>query len=290
MKFEDLDLLASLVETQSISLSARRMFLSNSTVSYRLNAMEKELGFPLFLHNKNRIALTSAGQYYYEQVKSLVDEYRKVVDQSKIINGQTKFVLGLPASFILRYKSVIESKFRNAFPKLMFDIKSYNFQDGIEPLLSFHVDYLITFHCRVRDMYKSIEVMDLFDRPYYCIVSERSSLADRSLIDPHDLKDVPFYSLNVLRASIEAFFNDCNENEVLSNIHYYDDVPVMIADLKKNNGACLTSYNTDSFTFPGCRYIPVCSNRKIHYVGIYRQDNKSYVSTWMNQAIKQLFI
>ena len=79
MNLDDLELLRNLMETQSISTTARRLFLSASTVSYRLATLEKDLGIRLFYHTRNQIILTKAGEYYYNHICELMGQYREII-------------------------------------------------------------------------------------------------------------------------------------------------------------------------------------------------------------------
>lgn len=66
----DIKVFLAIVETHSITGAADTMHFSQSTVSYRLKALEKELGVPLFYRNKgNRTELTSYGEHFIDIAK-----------------------------------------------------------------------------------------------------------------------------------------------------------------------------------------------------------------------------
>ena len=66
----DVMIFLSIVETHSITGAAEAVHFSQSTVSYRLKCLEKELGVPLFFRNKgNRAELTPFGQQFIDIAK-----------------------------------------------------------------------------------------------------------------------------------------------------------------------------------------------------------------------------
>jgi len=74
MDFHDLSTFLTIVETESISLAAEKLFLSQSTISHRLKNLETELGVPLILRNKGirAVALTPQGLEFLPLAKQML--------------------------------------------------------------------------------------------------------------------------------------------------------------------------------------------------------------------------
>ena len=289
MNLDDLELLRNLVETQSISATARRLFLSTSTVSYRLASLEKSLGIRLFYHTRNQIVLTKAGEYYYEHIRELMKQYRDIIRNAQTIDEEKEFTLGLPASFIYRYKDEITCVFSHKYPGLKFNVRSCDFREGLEPLVTGVVDYLMTFRCRTRNIPKSISIHELIFEPYHCLMRNDHPLAAVRMVEPKDFMDFSVYALELIKPAIEAFMVDNGVDSILSKIKYYDDLPVMIADIKKDHALTLTSYNPDTVLVPGCVYKQVHSNRQICYVGVNRRGAFDDISEWLTKAMIETF-
>lgn len=289
MKIDEFELLADLVQSESITTTAHRLFLSVSTVSYRLASIEKELKIRLFDHSRNRITLTEAGKYYFEHTDDLTKQYLQVVRKAQLIDEQKEFKLGLPGAYIYRYKNKIVHRFENEFPGVHFVLKSVDFRDGMDPLLSGSVDYLMTFRCRTKHAQKSLLIHDLLEQPWYCLMSNSHALAKKDVVEPRDVAESKLLSLNILRNSMEEFFDDNGLSEDKSTIIYYDDLPVMLADIRRQQGVMLTSYNPDSILIPGCCYKPVNSKKGIHFVGVAHEGKFSKVTQWMSKALIEIF-
>lgn len=79
-----------LAETRNFSKAAKRLFISQSTLSAHIKAMEEELGFDLITHVKKGFELTAAGKVFLEKTYELVEEYNLVVEQCReIASSQT---------------------------------------------------------------------------------------------------------------------------------------------------------------------------------------------------------
>jgi DNA-binding transcriptional LysR family regulator len=59
-----------LARTLSFTGTAQELFLSQQAVSQRISRLERELGFPLFVRNRNYVKLTKAGERCYEFFKA----------------------------------------------------------------------------------------------------------------------------------------------------------------------------------------------------------------------------
>ena len=78
----------AIVETGSFVAAARRVFVTQSTVSMRIKALEQQLGRPLFERSKAGAFLTPAGQQFHKHAVALVRVWQ-----------QARLDVSLPAGF-----------------------------------------------------------------------------------------------------------------------------------------------------------------------------------------------
>ena len=84
------------VRLNSFSAAAEENFISQSAISQQVQALERELGFPL-LERKNRsFTLTPAGKYFYQKSLILTADYERMCSEAaKIAHGdQTNLRIG----------------------------------------------------------------------------------------------------------------------------------------------------------------------------------------------------
>jgi DNA-binding transcriptional LysR family regulator len=75
VKIESLREFIALTRYRSFRVAAERLFISQSTLSVHIAAMERELGFGLIEHNRNVLTLTPAGTMFLTYAQKIVDEY-----------------------------------------------------------------------------------------------------------------------------------------------------------------------------------------------------------------------
>ncbi len=90
MELTDLRLFCHLIETGSFSRAAERSFVSQSAVSQRLRAMEREFGQILLDRGKGkgRITPTEAGKLLYEGAKPLLSQAEELEIRLRGLNEE----------------------------------------------------------------------------------------------------------------------------------------------------------------------------------------------------------
>jgi Transcriptional regulator len=86
--FKQLEYFIQIVNSGSYSEAADQLFVSQSSLSKQILALEKELNISLFDRHKRRIELTKAGQAFLPHARELILEYQNMsadISQFKII-------------------------------------------------------------------------------------------------------------------------------------------------------------------------------------------------------------
>jgi DNA-binding transcriptional LysR family regulator len=91
----------AVVETGSFTAASERLGLSKALVSKYVGEVEKRLGVRLFNRSTRRLALTEAGQNYYDRVLPLLDEYHSMLDDVAGEQSQPRGILRIstPVTF-----------------------------------------------------------------------------------------------------------------------------------------------------------------------------------------------
>jgi len=125
----------SVVESGSFSESARRLGLSQPSVSRQINALEAQLGVRLLQRTTRSLSLTEAGQVYYEKARLI---QRAVTEASQAISGFKDSPSGLlrvsaPHTWTEAKIAPHLGEFLNLYPDIKLDIQcNDNIQDMVE--------------------------------------------------------------------------------------------------------------------------------------------------------------
>ena len=71
MLYEKLNYIIAIAEERNLTQAAKRLYISQPTLTLYLNRLENELGVKLFDRTKSPVTLTDAGAYYLEKMKKI---------------------------------------------------------------------------------------------------------------------------------------------------------------------------------------------------------------------------
>lgn len=119
----DMALFVEVVKAKGFRAAADALGIPNSTLSRRINALEKAIGLRLLHRTTRKIELTEAGQIYFERSKRIVDEARLAHEQLGEMLAQPSGVLraSLPVDFAVTYLAPLIAEFAALYPGITFD-------------------------------------------------------------------------------------------------------------------------------------------------------------------------
>jgi len=128
----------SVIDSGSFSESARRLGLSQPSVSRQVNTLEEHLGVRLIQRTTRRLSLTEAGQIYYDKARKIQFD---VIEAGLSINGfkeKPSGVLKIASPYTWTEMKIAPylSEFLQQYPDIKIDIECNDrFQDMIEDRL-----------------------------------------------------------------------------------------------------------------------------------------------------------
>ena len=181
----------SVVRLNSFSEAAEENFISQSAISQQVQALERELGFPL-LERKNRgFALTPAGEYFYQKSLILTADYERMCGEAaKIARGnEDSLKIGYLRCYTGGEFHRALELFSEKHPDVDVSVAYGNHEELYAMLRSEEVDLVLNDQRRVfSDEYVNLL---LTTRESYVEVSARSPLAQLPQITPAELKNIP---------------------------------------------------------------------------------------------------
>ncbi len=101
--FNDIFIFIAIVETGSLISAAKRLNMSQATVSRRLQALEEELGIKLIMRSTRNFELTEAGKTLYEGVKDQQKYLDELVTNLSAKSQKTKGTLKIVLPTVMSY-------------------------------------------------------------------------------------------------------------------------------------------------------------------------------------------
>ncbi len=99
--FTAMKLFTKVADVGSFSEVARQEYITTSSISRQINALEEELGVSLLQRTTRKVSLTEAGAMYYERVRGVLTEveemYNDISELQEMPKGELR--LQIPVAF-----------------------------------------------------------------------------------------------------------------------------------------------------------------------------------------------
>jgi DNA-binding transcriptional LysR family regulator len=183
MNLEALQLLGSVVHGGSFAAAARENDSDPSLVSRKISLLEKELGFRLFQRTTRRLALTEAGQIYWNRIAPIIEELEHARDAANAVSEQPGGVLRFTTSVAFGHACILPliGEFRRQFPNIRLDLV---FEDRNLDLVAERIDLGIRLGTQVDG---DLITAKLFDTTYHICASPDYLSKSPPLDTPTDL-------------------------------------------------------------------------------------------------------
>lgn len=163
MTSRQLEMFFLLSENLSFGKTADALFLAQSSVSREIQALEKELGFPLFQRSFKSVCLTEKGKDFKQALAPLVNSIHTEI--SRIKNQPTQYTQRLRIGFfhIPSLKNIPDAVriFHQQFPLVLPELHQGNLEQLCQMFHAGQLDLMLAVRCvmnpkpsdRVRDIY-----------------------------------------------------------------------------------------------------------------------------------------
>lgn len=93
MLTDRLNYVLAIAEERNITAAARKLYVSQPTLTVYLNRLESELGVKLFDRSRTPITLTPAGVYYIEEMKKIEESEQKMRSSIRLVADPSRTLL-----------------------------------------------------------------------------------------------------------------------------------------------------------------------------------------------------
>lgn len=143
MDFKQLEAFVTAVDCNSFSEAAKKLFLTQPTISAHISALEKELHTKLILRTTKKMELTFRGQQFYEYAVNILNMRNNIIND---FTGGTQKVITLgvstiPSSYIL---PELMSAFSRQAPGIVFNVLQSDSKKVINKVLDGTIDFGLT--------------------------------------------------------------------------------------------------------------------------------------------------
>ncbi len=190
MQLDAIKLFCDVAEQRSVSKAAENAGLTQSAVSQRIIALEKELGVQLIDRSKRPLQLTGPGSTYHHGCRQILDSYERLTRRLAGANGSMRGRVRIDAIYSagIDLLNQLADDFRAAHPHTVVEATYHQPDEVLRRVRNDLADLgIVSYPQRWRDL----TVIDLREETMVLVCPSNHRLADRASVTPGDLADEP---------------------------------------------------------------------------------------------------
>ena len=160
--------------------TAEKVFISQSSLSRQIQALEDELQIQLFERDKRNVKLTNAGKFLQEQWREKIKEFDQIIRQAKKIDEGKAGTISItyPGSIAYEFLPKFLEVLSNNLPDLKIELTEPIDENHEKLLLNFQTDIAFS-----RDKIKNanIDSQKLYSEPICLVVPKNHPLNKKNL-------------------------------------------------------------------------------------------------------------
>lgn len=198
MTLQQLKYVIEIVLCGSINEAARRLYMSQPSLSKAVKELEKELGIDIFLRTSKGITLSTDGAEFLgyarqvvEQAELLENRYFNTAPSRQLFSVSTQHYAFAVNAFVemIKKHGALEYQFtlrETRTYEIIEDVKNLRSEIGILYISSFNEKVILQMMKE-----EGLDFHPLFEAKPHIFVSAQNPLASKSLVTLEDLEDYP---------------------------------------------------------------------------------------------------
>ena len=210
MEIRQIQYFLSIVDTGSFSLAADEFYISQSSLSKKIIALEKELGIPLFNRSKRKVFLTTAGEAFLEHARKIDVAYNAmIVDLKEFKSDADSFtVAAIPV--IAQYGiTTYIAQFKEVYPNIPFTLEEMDGLNILPALEEQRFDFAFTRHNFLDD--EKFTCLEICKDKLMVVVSKKNQYAARSKISLQELSKDNFIVFDRVTDLHKLIIEECKK-------------------------------------------------------------------------------
>ena len=228
MRIQQLEYLERIVEAGSINEAAKRLFLTQPSLSNAVKELENEMGIQIFQRSSGGISLTAEGREFMTYSKQILDQVNLMNERYK--NGQQRkqsfSVSAQHYAFVVHaFVELIKSVNANEYQFTLRETETQNiFNDLAQFKSELGILYTNGFNQKIMQrLFKENNLVftPLFVAKPHIFVSRYNPLTSKSSVNLSDLEDYPYLSYE--QGEVNSFYFS---EEILSTLSHKKSIKV----------------------------------------------------------------
>lgn len=286
MELRHLKYYVAVVEEQSYTKAAERLFISQPPLSRQIQNLELELGVQLFERGSRPVKTTEVGQFLYLHAVKLLANAEEIKTMTQRVGTAEKtLTMGFVGSLLYGLLPKIIYLFRQQQPQLKIELTEMNTKLQIDALKEGKID--VGFG-RLRISDPAIRRILLRDEPLMVAVHSQHHLASAekglylsNLVD-ENLFIFPNHSKPNFSTQIRSLFYEHGLDP--SNLVEIREVQLALGLVAADEGICIIPQSARAIQIPNLKFIPLLDNAAISpvFLAIRNMDENANIRSLLD--------
>ncbi|MEW5868158.1 MAG: LysR family transcriptional regulator [Chloroflexota bacterium] len=275
MEIRQIQFFLAIVEAGSFSAAAEELYISQSSLSKKIIALEEELGVTLFDRSKRKISLTEAGEAFLIHARTLNAAYKAMSVELNALKTDTDSLSIAAIPVLTQYGITAQiAQFRELYPDIQVTLQELNGSNIFPSLDEGLFDLAFTRHNDLNhNRFASIEVCR--DK-LLVVVSTKNRHVGRSSISIKELSEDNFIVFDKVTDLHKLIMDECGKAGFEPTIFYSSHRKVSVFGLVGTNIglALMPAKIYDYHKHPDVLAIPLDEEIECNLVLVYPKNRK----------------
>ncbi|PNV63722.1 LysR family transcriptional regulator [Clostridium sp. chh4-2] len=191
MMIKQIKYFQAIVRYKSFTEAAEECYISQSAISQQMRALEQELGVKLINRENRKFSLTPAGEHFYKQSLTLIEDFEKLCRETTRIarKDMPELHIGYLKCYGGQEFQLAVAAFSEKYPNVSVQIINGNHEELYDELRYGKVDLILSDQRRA---FSDEYVNFILTTSECCIeIAARNSLSSSESVEINDLRDIP---------------------------------------------------------------------------------------------------
>ena len=264
MELRHLRYFAAVVEEQSFTKAAEKLFIAQPPLSRQIQNLEAELGIQLFERGSRPLLTTEAGQFFYQHAVKLLSNAEEIKAMTQRVGMVEKTVtMGFVGSLLYGLLPKIVYLFRQQQPKLKIELIEMSTKEQIQALKEGRID--IGFG-RLRISDPAIRRILLREEPLMVAVHSSHPLATQQGLYLTDIVDeklflYPSHPKPNFSTQVRSLFSEYSLDP--KNLKEVREIQLALGLVAAGEGICVVPESAKTIQLSHLHYIPLLDDAAV---------------------------
>ncbi|MDM5236206.1 LysR family transcriptional regulator [Bacillus cereus] len=141
MNIENIEAFIYVCQLGSFNKAAEALYLTQPSVTARIQSLEREINIKLFHRNGNKISLTEKGEYFFPHAQRILQSYQEAKYGLQQVTLPYDLVIGSALSISNNILPEILPSFKSEFKDVRIKIATGHSQDILQKVINKEVDF-----------------------------------------------------------------------------------------------------------------------------------------------------